>query len=65
MTLTAFSRTAADLVRLRAWLYGNGDAQVLMMRCFKRSRAERINERTVLNVWAEIDALKEAAGIYR
>ena len=63
-TLTTFSKNAADLVRLRAWLYGWGDAQVLMMRCYRRSKATTVNERTVGNVWAELDAAMDAEGLW-
>jgi hypothetical protein len=64
LPLETFSRNAADLIRLRAAFYGPEDAKVLMMRCYRRSKATKINERTVLNAWAELDAAMEQAGIF-
>lgn len=63
-TLETFSNNAADLIRLRAWLYGWPDAKVLMIRCYRRSKASRINETTVLNQWRALDAAMERAGVW-
>lgn len=69
MTLETFSRNAADLVRLRRALYGVEDTQALVLRCYARSKSEKINERTVLAVWDEMDkashAALDAAGVPR
>lgn len=62
--METFSRNAADLIRLRAWLYGWDDAKVLMMRCYRRSRAERVNEATVLRVWIELDEAMTEGGVW-
>jgi len=51
----SFSKSAADWIRLRLALYGPEDAQSLVRRCYRRSRADRINERTVLAAWQELD----------
>jgi hypothetical protein len=55
VTFESFSRNAADLLRLRRALYGLEDAQALMLRCFRRSKASKISETTVLNCWSEQD----------
>ena len=61
--LTSFSVNARDWIRLRRALYGPEDAQALMLRCFKASKANKINETTVQNVWqAQDDALEAALG---
>lgn len=57
----SFSANAADAVRLRRALYGREDAQALMMRCFKKSKAVKVNETTVWNCWQEQDDEQEAA----
>jgi hypothetical protein len=57
----SFSRTASDWIRLRLALYGPEDAQALIRSCYRRSKSDRINERTVLAAWAELDAAKNAA----
>lgn len=61
MPLESFSKNAADWIRLRLAFYGPDDAQALMLRCFRRSQSEHINERTVLAEWAVQDALIIAA----
>jgi len=55
MELETFSKTAADWIRLRRALYGPEEAKALMMRCYRRSKSGRINERTVLAAWQELD----------
>lgn len=42
-------------------LYGPEDAQALMLRCFKRSKATRVNEVTVWNCWQDQDDALDAA----
>lgn len=63
MNLETFSRNASDWIRLRRALYGAEDAQALMLRCFKSSKAGKVNETTVLNCWqAQDDELDAALG---
>lgn len=61
MAFESFSKTAADWIRLRLALYGEKDAQALVLRCYRRSKADRINERTVLAAWSEQDKALDAA----
>ena len=61
--MSSFSVNARDLIRLRRALYGPEDAQALKLRCFKASKASKINETTVQNAWqAQDDALDAALG---
>lgn len=57
----SFSVNAADAIRLRRALYGPLDAQALILRCFKRSKAGKVNESTVWNCWQEQDDELDAA----
>jgi len=59
--MDSFSKPAADVVRLRRALYGPEDAQALMLRCFKRSKATRVNETTVWHCWQDQDDALDAA----
>lgn len=61
--LETFSRTAADLIRLRLALYGGKDAQALVLRCYKRQgrRRGKVTEPTVLACWQEQDDALDAA----
>jgi hypothetical protein len=53
-----FSKPAADILSVAACLAGF-DLQAVLLRCFKRSRANRINEPTVLAVLQEISDEQE------
>ena len=64
MKLENFSKTATGWIALRRALYGDKDAQALVLRCFrKHPKASRINEPMVLQCWQEQDdAVAEALG---
>lgn len=49
------------MIRLRLALYGPEDAQALMRRCYRRSKSDHINERTVWAAWQEQDDALDAA----
>ena len=59
--LSSFSVNARDWLQLRRALYGIEDMQGLMLRCFKSSSANKVNETTVLNCWQQQDDVLDAA----
>lgn len=55
MVMDTLSRNARDLVALRRWLYGDESAQRLMLGAYRRSKAAKVNEATILRVWVSMD----------
>lgn len=49
-----FSTVAADLIRLHLAFVGPEIGQRIMLRCFRRSKSDRINEATVIAVLQEM-----------
>jgi hypothetical protein len=50
-----FSVNAGDLLALQAAFLGSDWLKLALMRCFKHSRSDKINERTVIAVLQEMD----------
>lgn len=49
-----FSQNAGDLLALQAAFLGTDWLKDALLRCFRRSRADKINERTVMAVLDEL-----------